>query len=155
MRFSTDDNQFGLLISPTSTWGMFRFQVLLAGHLIGDEESSFIHSAMGELKNLPDFSEEIALKLEGEPARVVSVLYANEYLHDPSATLQAESLDSWMIYRYKTGDRVVFLAQEAGVHPKDASIVEVIVDLHEYQDLVNIATSYWSRINEETFRLQT
>jgi hypothetical protein len=49
MRFSTDDGTFALTITPTrGDYGadLFRFQLVIAGELVGDSDPSILGSAV-------------------------------------------------------------------------------------------------------------
>jgi hypothetical protein len=53
VKFSTDDGQFGLIVSPRPGRDMFAFQLVVDGHVVGDGEPAILGSLMWELQHRP------------------------------------------------------------------------------------------------------
>lgn len=49
MRVSTDDEQFGFLVTRLTGSDMFKFHLIMSGQLIGDSEPCILGSAMKQL----------------------------------------------------------------------------------------------------------
>jgi hypothetical protein len=147
MRFLTDDGQFGLLVTPLTGRGMFRFQLVIDGRLIGDTEPCFLGTAMGNLGNLPHLDDERLGLLSSDPDVVLSALLSEEQLHDPATLPLAESLDHWLIHGYVYEGNVVMIARA----DEDGSLAGPtwisVVGSTEYDAIFDAAHSYWSKTN--------
>jgi len=141
MRFSTDDGHFGLIIMPVSG-GMFRFQMVLQGHVIGNREPCFVFTPLRQFRKLvrldgPDFSGEAYLP------GVFSKLQNDDQLHDASMTATAESLDRWLIRGYMNGPHAIFLAKEAD--SEGNSILTSVLDADTYFMILDAVDHFCSQ----------
>jgi hypothetical protein len=148
VRFTTDDGQFGFLVEPTSYSGMYRFQLIVAGVLVGDEEPCFLESAMGTLGALPTVDDARLDAARNEPAAALEVLQTDDILHDATTLSIVESLDRWLVCAYIHDKQVVFLAQaysddeDVLVGPLLTAFVPVV----DYVAVFGDARAYWSEL---------
>jgi hypothetical protein len=147
MRFLSDDGRFGFLVTPLAGRGMFRFQLVIDGRLIGDTEPCFLGTAMRVLGNLPHLNDERLGLLSSDPDVVLSALLSEEQLHDPTTLSIAESLDRWLIHGYVYEGNVVMIARgdEDGLLTGPTLIS--IVGSAEYGPVFDAAYSYWSKVD--------
>jgi hypothetical protein len=141
MRFTTDDGEFGFIVMPVGGRGMFRFQIVLQGSVIGDEEPCFLTTAMKQLRSLPRFDEEAFRPGLAEVAAIASRLRVDEDRHDASAISLAESLDRWHVFGYVSGGNVVLLAQEDGSEPN--SVLASVVELQTFEQIMDVVIACW------------
>ncbi|MFD9892406.1 hypothetical protein ACFWY9_23945 [Amycolatopsis sp. NPDC059027] len=139
----TNDGRFGFLISPTVGRGMFRFQLIIDGNLIGDEEPCLLGTAMRQLGSIADLKDRRLDALSSDPTSVLFTLRSDEELHDRTTVALAESFDSWRINAYRHEGRVVFLATEVRKNEPPSLILVSTVDLIEYNQIVNSVRSCW------------
>lgn len=148
MRFSTDDGRFGFIVSPLAGHQMFRFQIVIDGQVIGNTEECILGSAMARLANLRSLDDERLTGLSVEPALLLSMLRADEVLHDDVVLSLAESVDRWLICGYIHKGNAAMLAQE---YDNDGTLVGRVlvsmVPIIEYDAVVSMARSYWSMLN--------
>jgi hypothetical protein len=146
MRFLTDDGRFGFLVTPLAGRGMFRFQLIIDGRLIGDTEPCFLETAMADLGNLPHLDDERLGQLSSNPDVVLSALLFDDELHDRTTLPIAESLDCWLVNAYVYEGNVVMIARahEDGSLASPALIS--IIGFAEYAPIIDAARSYWSKI---------
>jgi hypothetical protein len=144
MRFLTDDGRFGFLVTPLTGHGMFRFQLVIDGQLIGDTEPCFLGTAMYQLGNLPHLDDERLGLLSSDPDVVLSSLLSEEQLHDRATLSLAESLDLWLIHGYVYEGNVVMIARG----DEDGSLAGPtwisVVRSAEYDSVFDAAHRYWS-----------
>jgi hypothetical protein len=147
MRFLTDDGLFGFLVTPVAGPGMFRFQLVIDGRLIGDTEPCFLGTAMGDLGSLPHLDDERLGRLSSDRDIVLSALLSEEQLHDAATLPLAESIDHWLIHGYVYKGDVVMIARA----DEDGSLTGPtwisVVRSTEYDAIFDAAHSYWSRTN--------
>jgi hypothetical protein len=143
VRFTTEDGRFGFLIEPTSYSGMFRFQLVLAGQLVGDEEPCFLESAMGTLRSLPVLTDARLDAVRSDPASVLAALRTDEALHDATTLSIAESLDRWLVCAYVNGEQAIFLtrAYSADGNELVGPLLTAIVPLRDYAALLDDAAA--------------
>jgi hypothetical protein len=147
VRFSTDDGQFGFLVTSLTGHGMYRFQVIIEGRLVGDHEPCIIGSAMKQLENRPRLSDKRLDPLSAGPDAVMSTLRFDERLHDAATLSLAESLDRWLIHGYVYGSTVMILAQERQENVAVGRILVSMVNLIEYDSIVEAVRTYWLNTN--------
>jgi hypothetical protein len=147
MRFLTDNGEFGFLIRPLTGRGMFQFQLVVAGQVIGDSEPCILGSAMKQLGSLPRLDDERLALISSDPAVVMSALRSDEELHDATTLSLAESLDRWSINGYMYKGSAVMLAEACGEDSATSPLLVSIVDAAEYQSIVDVIRSYWSEVN--------
>src|SRR5581483_10528659 len=120
VRFMTNEGEFGILLAKSSAGTAeanpatcrFRFQLLLDGHLIGDEEPCIPGSAFGHLRKPFRIDPAQWPDLPAEPERMYAYLDADATLHEQTRAPQAQSLEGWSTKQFVTGSRVVLLARE-------------------------------------------
>jgi hypothetical protein len=145
VRFLTNDGQFGLLISPATEQDMFRFQLIVDGHVIGDTEPCFLVTAMRGLGGLRRQDDTRLATLSSDPTLTLSTLLDDEDLHDATTLPLAESLDQWLIHGYVYRDDAVVIARAAhGDSVVDPTWIS-IVEFSEYSQVVEAARDYWSK----------
>ena len=155
MRFLDDNDRFGLLVSPIpGQRRIFRFQLIIGGQLVGDQDGSIIASIMGELKNPRHIDDERLDLLVTDPAAFMELLAVDQFLHD-STMMSAESLDGWATYCYVRAGRFIAVAQEivgseevVGAYGELVSLRTgpiLVADIAEaeFDSLVDAARSYW------------
>jgi hypothetical protein len=148
MRFTTDDGQFGFLVEPTSYSGMYRFQLIVAGELVGDDEPCFLESAMGTLAALPTLDDERLDAARNDPAAALAILQTDETLHDITTLSVAESLDRWLVCAYIHDKQAVFLAR-AYADEEDVLVgplLTAFVPVADYVAVFDGTRAYWSEL---------
>lgn len=148
MQFLTDDGGFGFLVTPLGGRNMFRFQLIIAGQVVGDSEPCILGSAMKRLGSLARLDDERLSLLSSEPATVVSILCSEEDLHDAAILSLAESLDHWMICGYMYQGSAVMLAQEYRASQVGNPLLISHIDAAEYGSIFDATRSYWSKVND-------
>jgi hypothetical protein len=146
MRVLTDDGKFGFLIAPLAGRGMFRFQIVLAGQLIGDAEPSILGPALQQLERRPNLTDKRLSQPLKDPARIMSILRFDEDLHDPTMLSFVESLDRWLVYGYVYEKHYVMLAQAYGGGATIGPVLVSVVDVAEYDAIVDVVCGYWSKV---------
>lgn len=148
MKFTADDDRFGIVVTPQGDHHLYRFQLIVGGRLIGESEGCIVGSAMkllGDLKCLDDQRLDI---LSEDPAAVSSVLLSDDEFHTASTFSVVESLDDWLVQAYIRDGKVVFLAQEY-VNDEPGGlrgpILVSIVDALEYDAMFDAVWHYWYR----------
>jgi hypothetical protein len=153
VRFSTDDGQFGLVVSPRPGDGrMFAFRLVVGGRVVGDDEPFILGSVMGELQDRPSFSAGELADVGTSPADAVKLLLEEESrLQDKrfeSAMLQGtESLDRWLVWLYVHEAHGVALAQALGDDEQRVGPVLVSrVGLTDFRAILGSAVRYWQEL---------
>ena len=141
MLIATDDGQFGFIIAELPGLGLFRFQVVVEGHAIGDADGTMLGSAVYRLANLNAVDDEDLAQLE-ERVRIFEFLDGDD-IHDAVTLSVAESLDQWLIRAFIQGERVVFMAREYSGENLIGPIFGSIVDRHQYDSIVDSVRHYW------------
>ncbi|MCX5120220.1 hypothetical protein OG992_23840 [Micromonospora sp. NBC_00362] len=142
MRFLDDSGQFGLLVSPHSGHRLFRFQFIVGGQLVGDNDGCILGSVMTQLKDRPHVDDERLDLLGTDPAKFMEMMAVDEFLHDSTIMSSVESLDRWTVYSYVRLGRFVIVAQEVssqGFNP----IFIANVDEVDFLAIVDAARTYW------------
>jgi hypothetical protein len=145
MRFSTDEGRFGFVVTPVTESGMFKFQVVIDGQLVGDSDPCFLGSAMDRLGNLHRLDDKRLASLPVDPDFVLSVLRSDEALHDAAVLSIAESLDSWLVCGYVYEGNVVMLAQIYEEGTLAGPILVSVVASPEYDLIYGAVRTYWSK----------
>jgi hypothetical protein len=146
VRFATDDGRFGFLVEPTSYSAMYRFQLIVAGELVGDEEPSFIESAMSTLSELPRVEDHRLDAAPSDPAAALAILQNDDELHDATTLSIAESLDRWLVCAYVHDGSAAFLVR-AYAEEDDVLIGPLLtsfVPIADYNAVFREAQEYWS-----------
>jgi len=144
MRFSTDDGQFGLIVTPTSWNKMFRFQLIVDAAVVGDTEPCILGSAMQQLSNLHRLEDPRLARARVDPAGTMSVLCSDDSLYDLSMLNGAESLDHWLVRGYINGETAVVMSQPAEGPESERSIRVAVVPLRDFESVVRSAVGYWA-----------
>ncbi|MGW2057945.1 hypothetical protein ACWCOZ_29225 [Streptomyces sp. NPDC001840] len=141
----TDDGRFGFLVAPLAGRGMFRFQLVIDGRLIGDTDPCILGTAMARLGSLAHLDDERLDLLFSDMDVVLSALLTEEELHDRTTLSIAESLDDWLIHGYVYKGNVVMVARgdENGSLAGPALIS--VVTSSEYEPIIESARNYWSK----------
>ena len=148
MRFTTGDGRFGFLVEPTSYSGMYRFQLIVAGELVGDDEPCFLESAMGTLGSLPALEDKRLDAVRNDPAATLTLLQSDDTLHDATTLSVAESLDRWLVCAYVHDKQAIFLAQ-AYADEEDILIGPLLtasVPVADYTTVFGETQAYWSAL---------
>jgi hypothetical protein len=151
MRFSTDDGLFGFIVTPLTDSGLYRFQVVVGGELVGDTEPCFLESAMRSLGKLNRLEDSRLGRVSADPAWVLAVIESDEVLHDAALLQVAESLDGWKVRGYVFEENATLLAQAYASAP-EATIGQVlvsIVPLAEYSSIFGAVYRYWTETRHE------
>jgi hypothetical protein len=143
VRFSTDDGQFGLIVTPTSWNKMFRFQLIVDGAVVGDTEPCILGSAMRQLSSLHRLDDPRLARARVDPAGTMSVLCSDDPLYDLSMLNGAESLDRWLVRGYINGESAVVMSQPAEGPESERSIRVAVVPLRDFESVVRSAVGYW------------
>lgn len=144
MRFLTDDGSFGFLVTPLPGHDMFRFQLVIGSHLIGDSEPCILGSAMYRLGHLDRLDDERLSQVLQDPGGVMSTLESDEF-HDAAVLSLAESLDGWAVDGYVHHDSVVMLARQYHRQVATGPILVSVVVRTEYDPIVDAMHSYWAK----------
>lgn len=142
MRVSTDDGRFGFILSPVAG-KMFRFQLIVDGRSIGDNEPCILGSAMHRLRHLQVLDDQRLTRLFDDPAAVSSALRSDESLHDAATLSLAESLDGWLVHGYIYNGQAAILAQEYVRGELAGPILVSALDMAEYDLIFAAAHDYW------------
>lgn len=148
MLATSDDGQFGFLVTKLAGRQMFRFQLIINGRLIGDQEPCIIGSAMAALGDLPCLDDQRLDLLSSDPKAVVSLLDSDADLHDAATLSIAESLDSWWLRGYVRGGNVVLLTRRRRQGQAVGDALISVVPLAEYQKIYKVAHDYWLNASE-------
>jgi hypothetical protein len=142
LRFLDDSGRVGLLVSPVLGDRMFRFQLVVDGQLVGDQDGCILGSVMTQLKNRPRIDDKRLDLLDADPVQFMELLAVDEFLHDSTIMSSVESLDRWTVYSYVHAGRFIIVAQE--VAGQDASPIFVAgIDEAEFNSIVDAARRYW------------
>lgn len=153
MRFSTDDGQFGLVVSPRPGDGrMFAFRLVVGGCLVGDDEPFILGSLMRELQHRPSFGAGELPDVRAAPGDAVKLLLDDELrLQDDrieAAMLQgAESLDRWLAWLYAHEAHGVALAQAAGDNERVGPVLASRVGLTDFRGILGSAVRHWQELS--------
>lgn len=147
MKFLTDDGRFGFRIARFPDYGMFRFQLVIDGRLIGDTESCFVNAGLAELGELPHLDDERLGRLRSEPEIVLSALLTEEELHDKTTLHLAESLDQWLIHGYVYQGDVVMIARRYEEGSPTGPMSISVIGYAEYIPLFEATRDYWLKTN--------
>ena len=145
MRVSTDDGRFGFILEPVAG-NMVRFQIIVDGRSIGDDEPCIIGSAIYGLQRLKTLDDGRLGCLPDDPVAVSLALSTDEDLHDAATLSLAESLDQWLIHGYIFNGRVAILAQEYERGELAGPILISVLDKAEYDRIFGILHDYWTTI---------
>ncbi len=148
MRFTTEDGRVGFLVEATSHAGMYRFQLIVAGQLVGDDEPCFLESAMSVLGSLPVLDDARLGAARDDPASVLALLQNDDALHDATTLSIAESLDRWLVCAY-IHDKQVTLLTQPYADEEDILIeplLSAFVPVAEYTTVFENARAYWSEL---------
>lgn len=143
MKVSTDDGQFGFLVTRLAGRDMFRFQLIISGQVIGDSEPCILGSAMKQLGNLRTLDDERLAELSSNPAAVIFALRTDQFLHDASTLSLAESLDQWLLNGFVYDGYVVMLAQDYRDGAAPGVLLTSIVDTVQYHSIFHAVCGYW------------
>jgi hypothetical protein len=146
MKASTDDGSFGFIVTPLSAPLFFRFQIVIAGRLVGDTEPCIIYTAMHQLKKLTVVDDERLNRLAEDPVAVSAVLLSDDTLHAAATMSIAESLDHWLVQAYGYKGKAVFIARECVDDQRETLSDDVLVsvlDVSEYDVIFNAVHQYW------------
>jgi hypothetical protein len=143
MKFSTDDDRFGIIITPAAGRHMFVFQLVMDGRVLGDREPSIIGSAVWQLGHLNTLNDPRLAPDSADPSAIMQLLLAEEHLHDSTTVSGAESLDSWLVHSYKYGEYAVFIARESSVRETPGEVLIIAIEATLYDALVAVSSSYW------------
>jgi hypothetical protein len=146
MLISTDDGRFGLVLTQVGGGGMFRFQIIVGGRLIGDVDPCLPGSALRQLGQLKALDDTRLGHLSENPAEIAALLRSDEGLHDGSVLALAESMDRWLVYGYVYGGNVHFLAQEYRNRQLDEATLTSTIDFGEYDLIIDAVLHYWLRV---------
>ena len=143
MRISTDNSEFGVLIGRAGSHDhrFFRFQLIVAGEVIGDQQPGILGSAMHRLEQVPLVADPRLAVPEADPDRVLVTAYADPALHDEVLFCHAASLDGWQIVSYQHDQRVVWVARSDGECTNPTLVATV--PLADYQEVVGEISTYW------------
>ncbi|MFF7156114.1 hypothetical protein [Streptomyces sp. NPDC008139] len=139
----TEDGQFGFRITKLAGQHMFQFQLVIDGHLVGDQEPCIIGSAMAALGELPNLDDQRLDLLSSDSAAVISVLESDAEIHDAATLSIAESLDGWWLRGYVHGGKVVMLARERRHGRSMGALLSSIVACDEYKSVYKVTRDYW------------
>jgi len=147
MRFSTDDQRFGVLISASQTASdprFFRFQLVIDGMVLGDTEDSIVYHAVQKLGRLRRVADpRLSLPVDDPPA-LLQVARADEMLHDQLIGSWSESLDRWTVVAYIVEDMVVWVAQANDVSGKlIGPVLHAQLGVKDYEEIVARVQSYF------------
>ena len=123
MFISTDDGQFGMILTRAGSDGMFRFQLIVGGRLIGDADPCVPASGLRQLEQLKPLEDVRVGGLLDSPAGMAAFLRSD-------VLVLAESLDRWLIRGFVYESDVHILAQEC---PNGAVVLASTVDIGEYE----------------------
>jgi hypothetical protein len=146
MRFCTDDERFGVILSARIDviGDFFKFQLVLAGVVIGDAEDSIAWSGVNRLQCIPTVADARLAPLDNYAASALNVAYADDELHDLLVGTWAESLDQWRLIAYIFDRAAVFVAQARdGRGDPRGPVLSAQVPVAEYRDLVGHVHEYW------------
>lgn len=154
MRFSTDDGLFGFIVTPMTNSGLFRFQIIVDGKLVGDAEPCYLESAMRSLGKLNRLEDDRLSRISFDRSGVLAAIDSDEVLHDGALLQIAESLDGWKVRGYRYQEDVIFLTQEylPGQNSRKGAISSSVVPFPEYSAIFSVTRKYWMevRINGES-----
>ncbi|WP_435126197.1 hypothetical protein [Micromonospora tulbaghiae] len=147
MRFSTDDGLFGFVVTPLIGSGMYRFQLVVHGELVGDTEPCFLESAMGTFGRLHQLDDSRLGQISADASSVMATIDSDDMLHDSALLSVAESLDGWKIRGYVYEGDATVLAQRYMSRPGGAEdpILVSIVPLTEYCSVFDASYDYWAK----------
>jgi len=150
VRVSTDDGLFGIIATPLDGKGMFRFQLIVGGTLLGDEQPCILGSAMYRLRNLRRLDDAALSGRAADPETLFASLLSDDALHDAVVLELAESLDDWMVVGFLYGETVFVLAQAYEARSvRTGPVVWSRVPVSHYTAIVETVHSYWVRVNAE------
>jgi hypothetical protein len=147
MRFCTDDQRFGVLISASQTASdprFFSFQLVIDGTVLGDTEDSIVYHAVRQLARLPRVADPgLSLPVE-DPSALLQVARTNEMLHDQLIRSWSESLDRWTVIACIVEDMVVWVAQANDVSGKlIGPVLHAQLGVKDYEEIVAQVQSYF------------
>jgi hypothetical protein len=147
MRFLTDDGLFGFIVTPLTGSGMYRFQLVIHGELVGDMEPCFLESAMRSLGSLHELVDGRLRRISVDAGSVMDIIESDDSLHDAALLQVAESLDGWKVRGYVYEGNATFLAASymSGSDDMTNHISVAVVSLAEYDSVFGAAHDYWAR----------
>jgi hypothetical protein len=154
MRVSTDDGLLGFIVTPVTDSGLYRFQIIIGGEIVGDTEPCFLESAMRSLGTLYQ-ADDVKMGEIADPASVLARIESDDLLHDAALLQVAESLDGWKVRGYVYEGNAMLLAQAyiTGSSATKGSILVSVVSLAEYLSVFDVAHSYWAQTRNGKKRL--
>src|SRR5256885_734995 len=144
MRFSTDDGRFGFIVTPVNDLGMFRFQVVIGGQLVGDTEPCILGTAMKQIGKLCRLDGNNPDQVIADPAGALAALRSDDKMHDARMLSLAESLDRWRVFGYLSGENAILLAQK-DEGSAVAAVILSVVPVIQYEAIVDAVRTYWSK----------
>jgi hypothetical protein len=145
MKFLTDDDDFGIIVTPAGSPHMYQFRLVVNGRALGDREPCIIGSAvkrLGRLKKLDDSRLDPGL---ADPATLMRLLETDDELHDATTLSLSESLDNWLLRSYEYEGNVFLMACEYRVLEASGEVLSVTIDSSVYCSLVEMFRTYWTK----------
>jgi hypothetical protein len=147
MRFCTDDQRFGVLVSASPTAPdprFFRLQLVINGTLLGDTEDSIVYHAVRQLGRLQRVTDpRLSVPVE-DPAALLEVARLDEMVHDRLIRSWCESLDRWTVVAYIVEDLVVWVAQANDVDGKlIGPVLHTQLGVEDYEEIVTHVQNYF------------
>lgn len=108
MRIATDDNAFGIFIASVAAGSdhrFFRFQLIVSGEVVGDDQPCILGSTMGYLDDIAQVDDARLGNADTDPGGVLAATFSDADLHDRLVFTHAESIDGWVVIAYQHGDR--------------------------------------------------
>jgi hypothetical protein len=153
VKFSTDDGQFGVVVSPRPGDGrLFAFRLVIGGCVVGDDEPFILGSITAELQHRPSFAGSELPDVRTSPADAVDLLLDEERrLQDErfeAAMLKgAESLDGWLVWLYAGEAHGVALAQAVEDNERSGPVLVSRVAVSDFRALLASAVRYWQELS--------
>ncbi|MFE2528021.1 hypothetical protein ACFXEL_27725 [Streptomyces sp. NPDC059382] len=120
---------------------MFRFQIVVGGRLIGDQEGCILGSIMAQLEDRPRI-DDAKFDAKIDPTGLMDMLAADESLYDATMMSSVESLDGWTLHGFIHADRFILLAREV-VRDGFGAILVGSVEKADYDSIVEAAREFW------------
>jgi len=165
VKFLADDDRLGIVITPAEGRHMYRFQLVIDGHVVGDAEPCIVGSAMkglGSLKAPGDPRLSLALSDPAALVRLVTAIGERDVesgdepddadvdLHDSTVLSLAESLDSWLLLGFAYDGRVVFLASQYREGGARGEVITAVIEPLAYGSLLEASRAYWAGLEAAT-----
>jgi hypothetical protein len=147
MRFSSDDERFGVLISASSGAAdprFFRFQLILRGTVIGDVDDSLVYHAVQQLGRLPHADGHRLSASVGDPSELLRIALTDEDVHDQLIRSWSESLDRWILVAFIVGDLAVWVGQAVDLSGnRTGPVLHAQLSVAEYEEIAGHVQSYF------------